>query len=237
MRKENYPSRPLEEGECTRKEKGACFGVTQSDFVRGTANRVWCTEDVRESVEWIWTLITFSFKVLHYQLYIRMQFSRKVEEIPKISHRATDLRSRLSAEPPASAEGAHTLHHNSVSQPPQPKFRMDGTCGAVSGGEGSFYDRKPSVEFMPPTPDWGYLAQVNEKFRNVLTWEMERIVGEPAHRAMFRCTPGRPSLFALVVELAANPRLLHVGTNNLDLRKVCKYPVILFRVAFAPLLT
>jgi hypothetical protein len=58
--------------------------------------------------------------------------------------------------------------------------------------EQSFYDRKPSVEFESPTPDWGYLAQVNEKFRTVLTWDVERIVGEPAHRAMFQCTPGGP---------------------------------------------
>jgi hypothetical protein len=69
---------------------------------------------------------------------------------------------------------------------------MSGTGDTVSNGQGSFYDRKPSVEFQPPTPDWGYLAQVNEKFRTVLTWEMERIVGEPAHRAMFQCTPGSP---------------------------------------------
>lgn len=55
----------------------------------------------------------------------------------------------------------------------------------------SFYDRKPSVEFKPPTPDWGYLAQVNEKFKTVLTWEVERIVGEPVHRPMFQCTPGK----------------------------------------------
>ena len=70
---------------------------------------------------------------------------------------------------------------------------MSDTGCIVSDVEGSFYDRKPSVEFKSPTPDWGYLAQVNEKFRNVLTWEVERIVGEPAHRAMFRCTPGRSS--------------------------------------------
>ena len=76
---------------------------------------------------------------------------------------------------------------------------MTGTGDMVDGGsEGSFYDRKPSVEFKPPTPDWGYLAQLNEKFKNVLTWEVERIVGEPVHRAMFQCTPGRSSLFAIV---------------------------------------
>lgn len=64
--------------------------------------------------------------------------------------------------------------------------------------EESFYSRKPSVEFKPPTPDWGYLAQVNEKFRGVITWKVERIPGEPAHRAMFQCTPGRPSPFRCV---------------------------------------
>ena len=73
------------------------------------------------------------------------------------------------------------------------------TGDTVSGGsEGSFYDRMSSVEFKPPTPDWGYLAQVNEKFKDVLTWEVERITGEPAHRAMFQCTPGRLSLFIVV---------------------------------------
>ena len=60
----------------------------------------------------------------------------------------------------------------------------------------SFYDRKPSVEFKPPTPDWGYLAQVNEKFKTQLTWDVERIVGEPAHRAMFQCTPGKSRPFS-----------------------------------------
>ena len=69
---------------------------------------------------------------------------------------------------------------------------MTGTSEtASSGSEESFYDRKPSVEFKPPTPDWGYLAQVNEKFKAVLTWDVERIPGEPAHRAMFQCTPGK----------------------------------------------
>jgi len=63
------------------------------------------------------------------------------------------------------------------------KFRGEGVS------EGSFYNRQPSVEFKPPTPDWGYLAQVNEKFKTVITWDVERIVGEPAHRAMFQCTP------------------------------------------------
>jgi hypothetical protein len=73
---------------------------------------------------------------------------------------------------------------------------MSSTGDMVCDGlEGSFYDRKPSVEFKPPTPDWGYLAQVNEKFRNVLTWEVERIVGEPVHIAMFLCTPGRTLTF------------------------------------------
>ena len=81
----------------------------------------------------------------------------------------------------------HTLFHYH-----QDKIRMPDTSCVVSDGEGSFYDRKPTVEFKPPTPDWGYLAQVNEKFRSVLTWEVERIVGEPAHMPMFRCTPGRP---------------------------------------------
>ena len=62
---------------------------------------------------------------------------------------------------------------------------------ASRGSEESFYDRKPTIEFKPPTPDWGYLAQVNEKFRNVLTWDMERVAGGPAHQATFLCTPGK----------------------------------------------
>ena len=92
---------------------------------------------------------------------------------------------------------------------------MTSTCDTLSGEEGSFYDRKPSVEFKPPTPDWGYLAQVNEKFRNILTWEVERIVGEPPHRAMFQCTPGIPSLTLSCVGLAANPEPTHVVKTTL----------------------
>ena len=66
----------------------------------------------------------------------------------------------------------------------------------ICDSDESFYDRKPSVVFKSPTPDWGYLAQINEKFRTVLTWDVERIVGEPVHQAAFRCTPGNPpSLF------------------------------------------
>jgi len=66
---------------------------------------------------------------------------------------------------------------------------MSSTSDAIRYEEGSFYDRQPTVEFKPPTPDWGYLAQVNEKFRNMLTWEVERITGEPVHVPMFQCTP------------------------------------------------
>ena len=112
---------------------------------------------------------------------------------------------------------------------------MTGTGDAVDGGsEGSFYDRKPSLEFKPPTPDWGYLAQVNEKFKSVLTWEVERIPGEPAHRAMFQCTPGRPLLFIIACGLAANPRLMHVVTNHLGFRKVCVYSMLVSCVVSAP---
>jgi len=84
---------------------------------------------------------------------------------------------------------------------------MSGTDCVVSDEGGSFYDRKPTIEFKPPTPDWGYLAQVNEKFKSVLTWEVERIVGEPAHRAMFRCTPGRPSLPTVVCVPFLTPKI------------------------------
>lgn len=96
------------------------------------------------------------------------------------------------------------------------------TGDAASYEEGSFYDRKPTVEFKPPTPDWGYLAQVNEKFKTVLTWEVERIVGEPAHRAMFQCTPGRPTLSLSCLRFAADYKLTYVVTNHFDLWKVCK---------------
>ena len=65
----------------------------------------------------------------------------------------------------------------------------------------SFYDRKPTVEFVSPTPDWGYLAQVNEKFKAVITWDVQRITGEPAHRSTFQCTPGSPSSFVVVCGL------------------------------------
>lgn len=75
---------------------------------------------------------------------------------------------------------------------------MTGVGNAVNCEEGSFYDRKPSVEFKSPTPDWGYLAQVNEKFKNVLMWEVERIVGEPSHAPMFQCTPGNPHFYYCV---------------------------------------
>ena len=100
----------------------------------------------------------------------------------------TASRSPLSNEP---SGDKHPTPH-SLLQSPRSRIGMTGTSETGSS-EGSFYDRKPSVEFKRPTPDWGYLAQINEKFKTVLTWDVERIVGEPAHKAMFQCTPGEPS--------------------------------------------
>lgn len=98
----------------------------------------------------------------------------------------------------------------------EPEFSMSyaGEPESTESDE-SFYDRKPTVEFKPPTPDWGYLAQVNEKFRNVLTWDVERIPGEPAHRAMFQCTPGRSAPFvATVWRLTSGVPLLQQTTST-----------------------
>lgn len=98
---------------------------------------------------------------------------------------------------------------------------------ASCGSDESFYDRMPSVEFKPPTPDWGYLAQVNEKFKTVLTWDVERIVGEPAHRAMFLCTPGKsPASCCCMWGFSADPRLARVATNDFCPIKVCKYVLL-----------
>jgi hypothetical protein len=103
------------------------------------------------------------------------------------------------------------------SQSLESKFKMSSATESC-GSEESFYDRMPSVEFKPPTPDWGYLAQVNEKFKNVLAWNVERIVGEPAHRAMFLCTPGKLPLPAVdMYGLVADPRLTHMTSASQSL--------------------
>lgn len=57
----------------------------------------------------------------------------------------------------------------------------------------SFHERGPSLKFDPPTPQRGYLPQVNEKLGNWLTWDVVRVGGEP-HLPVFSCTPGRPAL-------------------------------------------
>jgi hypothetical protein len=107
------------------------------------------------------------------------------------------------------------------------KVKVNDTSETASsrGSEESFYDRKPSVEFKPPTPDWGYLAQVNEKFRNVLTWDMERIAGRSAHRATFQCTPGKSRQFHCCMRALVAHRmfLIRVAANNLDSLTVCEY--------------
>lgn len=53
----------------------------------------------------------------------------------------------------------------------------------------SFYERGASLTFDPPTPQRGYLPQVNEKLGQWLSWDVQRNGGEP-HLPIFICTPG-----------------------------------------------
>jgi hypothetical protein len=57
----------------------------------------------------------------------------------------------------------------------------------------SFNERTPTVKFDEPTQGWGYLPQVNEKFRLELTWECVRVGGE-AHIPTFKAIPGTRDL-------------------------------------------
>ena len=57
-----------------------------------------------------------------------------------------------------------------------------------------FYERGASLTFDPPTPQRGYLPQVNEKLGQWLTWDVVRVGGEH-HIPIFLCTPGRDTLF------------------------------------------
>ena len=130
------------------------------------------------------------------------------------SHSSPGRDKTLTFQPPTTSRSrsSHQASHKSIYNHPTPhpatpkschhpksRVSMSSTSETLTClSEKSFYDRMPSVEFTPPTPDWGYLAQVNEKFRTVLTWDVERIVGEPAHKAMFQCTPGRSFSSAVV---------------------------------------
>ena len=58
----------------------------------------------------------------------------------------------------------------------------------------SFYERGPAITFNSPTPQRGYLSQVNEKLGQWFTWEVNQIGGE-AHLPIFLCTPSEFSSY------------------------------------------
>jgi len=57
----------------------------------------------------------------------------------------------------------------------------------------SFHERGPSIVFEPPTPQRGYLPQVNEKLGQWMSWDVVHAGGDP-HLPVFLCTPGMPAL-------------------------------------------
>ncbi|KAF8583573.1 hypothetical protein K439DRAFT_1617378 [Ramaria rubella] len=50
-----------------------------------------------------------------------------------------------------------------------------------------FHDRRPTIQFRAPTPQWGFLPQILEKYPGVLQWQFLR--GGPDHLPIFTATP------------------------------------------------
>ena len=57
----------------------------------------------------------------------------------------------------------------------------------------SFCERGPSIAFQSPTPERGYLPQINEKLGQWISWDVAQVGGQP-HLPIFVCVPSKRSL-------------------------------------------